>query len=103
MMKKTAYLINTSRGPVVNEVALCKALEMKIIAGAALDVFMNEPLPKNSPLIDMGNVVLTPHMGTNTLETRRAMVFNVIDNVKIALQGKKPPNVVPEQSEMLFG
>jgi len=102
LMKKTAYLINTSRGPTVDETALCKALEGKWIAGAALDVFVKEPLPFGSPLINMRNVVLTPHMGSFTIETRRAMVLSCIENVRKVLQGEVPPNLVPEQKGKIF-
>jgi len=99
LMKPTAYLINTSRGPVVDEKALVRALREKWIAGAGLDVFAKEPLPLDSPLIDLENVILTPHMGTYTDETRRAMALMCIENVRAALKGETPPNLVPEQKE----
>jgi len=97
LMKPTAYIINTSRGPVIDEEALCKALREGWIAGAGLDVFAKEPLPIESPLTRMENVVLTPHIGTYTVETRRAMALMCIENVRAALLGMTPPNLVPEQ------
>ena len=102
LMKSTAYLINTSRGPVIDEEALCKALKNGWIAGAGLDVFSEEPLPLNSPLIDLENVILTPHIGTYTAETRRAMALMCIENVRTALMGRTPPNLVPEQKGKNF-
>lgn len=102
MMKPTAYLINTSRGAVVDEEALCRALKEGWIAGAGLDVFVKEPLPLDSPLIDMKNVVLSPHIGTYTVETRRSMALMCIENVRAALMGMVPPNLVPEQRGMVF-
>ena len=70
MMKSTAYLINTARGPLVQEDALVKALESKIIAGAALDVFEIEPLPKESKLRKFDNVFLAPHNANSSLAAR---------------------------------
>ena len=101
-MKKTAYIINTSRGPVIDEKALCRALEEKWIAGAGLDVFAEEPLPSDSPLIRMKNVVLTPHMATHTIETRRLMMHTVVEDVRRVLAGKAPLNPVPEQKGKIF-
>ncbi|MBS7634707.1 D-glycerate dehydrogenase [Candidatus Bathyarchaeota archaeon] len=97
LMKRTAYVINTSRGPVIDEDALCRALREGWIAGAGLDVFRREPLPLSSPLVGMENVVLAPHVGTYTRETRRAMALMCIENVRSALIGEIPPNLVPEQ------
>ena len=101
-MKKTAYLINTSRGPVIDEKALCRALREHWIAGAGLDVFAVEPLPLDSPLIKMKNVVLTPHMATHTVETRRRMISVVAEDVRRVLTGKPPLNPVPEQKGKIF-
>ena len=85
-MKRSAYLINISRGKVVDEKALVKALREGLIAGAALDVFEEEPLPQDSPLIGLQNVVLTPHLGSATTETREKMaetaVFNLIKGIR---------------------
>ena len=101
-MKKTAYIINTSRGPVIDEKALCKALMENWIAGAGLDVFEKEPLPFDSPLIKMKNAVLTPHMATHTVETRRLMASTVAEDVRRVLTGKTPLNPVPEQRGRVF-
>jgi len=101
-IKKTAYIINTSRGPVIDEKALCRALREDWIAGAGLDVFAEEPLPFDSPLIKMKNVVLTPHMGTHTIETRRLMISTVAEDVRRVLTGKAPLNLVPEQRGRIF-
>lgn len=93
LMKPTAFLINTSRGKVVEEAALVEALQSKRIAGAGLDVFEFEP--KIHPaLLAMPNVVVTPHMGTATSETRLAMAMTGADNLLAALAGQRPPNLV---------
>ncbi len=101
-MKPTALLINTSRGPVIVEKALIEALKEKKIAGAALDVFETEPTPLDNPLLRFENVVLTPHCASATWETRRKMAIRSVGNVKAFLEGKRPPHVVPEQSEVKF-
>ncbi len=90
LMKPSAYLINTSRGQVVNERALVKALKQKWIGGVALDVFEEEPLPKNSPLLKFDNVVLTPHIGSATWETRARMAEVAATNILNVLRGGKP-------------
>jgi len=100
-MKKTAYIINTSRGPVIDEQALCRALKEGWIAGAGLDVYTVEPLPLDSPLVKMGNVVLTPHMGTHTVETRHRMVSTIVEDIRKVLKGKAPSRIVPEQKGRL--
>lgn len=99
MMKKTAYLINNSRGPVIDEEALVKALRDKEIAGAALDVFENEP--EISPgLADLENVVLTPHISSASIETRTKMAVIAAENLLAGLKGIRPPNIVnPEALE----
>ena len=93
IMKPTACLINTSRGPVIDEVALIEALKIKKIAGAALDVFEKEPelMPG---LIDLENVVLTPHIASATKETRDKMAEMAANNVISALEGQTPENLV---------
>ena len=88
-MKKTAYFINTARGPVVDEKALIKALQKGWIAGVALDVHEQEPLPQDSPFLKMENVVLTPHIGGSTFETRRKMVTTSAQNIADFLEGKE--------------
>jgi len=87
-MKPTAFLINTSRGKVVDEKALIKALEEKWIAGAALDVFENEPINAENPLTKFENVVLTPHIGSATIEARNKMAEIAVNNLINGLLGK---------------
>ena len=92
-MKPSAFLINTSRGPVVDEQALVDALHSKSIAGAGLDVFEDEP--KIHPdLLSMESVVLAPHIGSGTHSTRRRMAEMVAKNVLSVLHGKEPQNPV---------
>ncbi|MFH0897036.1 MAG: D-glycerate dehydrogenase [Candidatus Bathyarchaeota archaeon] len=94
LMKPTAYLINTSRGKVVDEKALGDALRNRIVAGAGLDVFEEEPIDSKSLLINQSNTILLPHIGSGTLETRTAMVNISIENLLKVLQRKVPPNLV---------
>ena len=94
MMKKTAYLINNSRGSVVDEEALIKALKEGWIAGAGLDVFEQEPTPKNNPLLKMDNIVLAPHISSASYETRSRMAEMVAENLIAYFEKKKPPNLV---------
>jgi glyoxylate reductase len=89
-MKKSAFLINTSRGKVVNEKDLVSALKKKNIAGAGLDVFETEPIGKKNPLIKIQNVVLAPHIGSSTRETRTKMSEITIKNLNLGINGKKP-------------
>jgi len=89
-MKKTAFLVNTSRGKILKEKELIFALKKKIIAGAALDVFYTEPINKSNPLTKMPNVVLSPHLGSSTVETRKKMTELTVKNLKLGLSGKKP-------------
>lgn len=93
LMKPTAYLINTSRGPIVHEEALVEALREKVIAGAALDVFEFEP--KISPrLRKMDNVVLTPHIASASVDARNHMAIIAAENIIDFFEGKKPRNLV---------
>jgi glyoxylate reductase len=94
LMKKTAYLINNSRGPVVDEKALYEALKNGQIAGAGLDVFEQEPIPLDSPLLKLENVVLAPHISSASLETRSKMSEMVAENLVSFFQGKSPSNLV---------
>ncbi len=89
LMKKTAYLINTSRGPLVDQGELIKVLRERRIAGAALDVYENEPLPHDHPLLSLDNVVLTPHIGGSTRRTRLQMVTTAARNVADFLKGQR--------------
>jgi len=93
MMKPTAYLINTSRGPIIDEKALLEALKNKTIAGAALDVFENEP-ELTPGLAELENVVLTPHIASATEGTRDKMAEMAANNITAALDDQIPPNLV---------
>jgi glyoxylate reductase len=89
-MKKTAFLVNTSRGQVVNESDLARALKSKLIAGAGLDVFAKEPLSHKSPLAKLKNVVLLPHIGSASLQTRSRMGEAAVRNLLSVLEGRVP-------------
>ena len=96
MMKKTAYLINTSRGPIIDEKALVKVLRKKKIKGAALDVFEKEP--KLSPgMSKLNNIVLTPHIASGTIEARSAMAVLAANGIIDASKGKIPANIVNKE------
>jgi glyoxylate reductase len=92
-MKKTAYLVNASRGPVVDEAALAQALKEGRIAGAGIDVFEREPQVDQS-LIDLPNVVLAPHIASASSDTRVKMAMLAVDNCLAVLEGKTPPTPV---------
>jgi glyoxylate reductase len=93
LMKPTAFMINTTRGAVINETALVRALQTKQIAGAALDVFEREP--QLAPgLANLENVVLAPHLGSATIGTRTKMGMIAVDNLLAACEGRRPPNCV---------
>jgi glyoxylate reductase len=92
-MKPTAHLINTSRGPIVDEAALVEALRERRIAGAGLDVYEREP-EISAPLLEMSNVVLLPHIGSATLETRTAMAMLAVENAIDVLSGRRPRSEV---------
>jgi glyoxylate reductase len=96
LMKRTAYLINTARGPIVDEAALVRALQRKQIAGAGLDVFEHEP-KVGAALRKLTNVVLTPHLGSAVGEARESMAHHAADNISAFLEGKRPPNCVNPQ------
>jgi glyoxylate reductase len=91
-MKPTAFLINTTRGPVVQEAALVDALERGLIAGAALDVFEREPLIPDG--LRRNNVVLAPHLGSASVETRTRMALIAVENAIAYFAGKRPPTVL---------
>jgi glyoxylate reductase len=93
LMKKTAFLINTARGPIVDEAALVRALKGKKIAGAGLDVFEHEPRV-SAELKMMKNVVIVPHLGSATTEVREEMAGIVVDNILALIEGRRPPNCV---------
>ena len=94
LMKKTAYLINNSRGPIVDEKALYEALKSGKIAGAGLDVFEQEPTPVDNPLLKLENVVVAPHISSASYETRSKMAEMVAENLSAFFKGEKPPNLV---------
>ncbi|MBI2180844.1 MAG: D-glycerate dehydrogenase [Deltaproteobacteria bacterium] len=91
-MRPSAYLVNTARGPIVDEKALVEALEEKKIAGAALDVYEREPMVEPG-LINLPNVVLTPHLGSAARETRERAAAIVVENILAVIDGRRPPNL----------
>jgi glyoxylate reductase len=93
LMKKTAFLINTARGAIVDEAALVRALVRKQIAGAGLDVFEFEP-KVSAVLRKLPNVVLTPHLGSATVEVREMLANIVADNILAVIEGRRPPNII---------
>lgn len=96
-MKRSALLINTARGAVIDTEALVKALREGWIAGAALDVFEREPIDPNHPLMAFKNVVLAPHIGSATYETRHAMAELVAENLIAFYEGREPPTLVNKE------
>ncbi|MDF3920401.1 D-glycerate dehydrogenase [Salinicola salarius] len=98
LMKESAIFINISRGQVVDEQAMIQALESGQIRGAGLDVFEQEPLQADSPLPKMPNVVALPHIGSATHETRTAMAQRAVDNIMLALDGKRPISPFNEEA-----
>jgi glyoxylate reductase len=102
MMKRSAIVVNTSRGPVIDQTALTEALKGKLIAGACLDVFEVEPAPLTEELFKMENVIVAPHMASATWETRRKMAERCAESIKAFLEGKRPPFTVPEQKNVTF-
>ncbi|NHJ13140.1 MAG: D-glycerate dehydrogenase [Candidatus Thorarchaeota archaeon] len=93
-MKSGAILVNTSRGPVVDEGALYRALKEGKLASAGLDVFREEPIEKGNPLLSLSNVVLVPHIGSASVAARTKMAIMCASNLIAALNGKEPPNLV---------
>ena len=96
LMKKSAYLVNTARGTIVDENALIELLKEKAIAGAALDVFLEEPLPQNHPLLALDNVVLTPHLGWPTDSGFEGFAENAVANILDYMEGKLTRALNPE-------
>jgi len=94
LMKQEAILINTSRGGVVDQEALYRALVSGRLRGAGLDVFEREPVSPDHPLLQLSNVVALPHIGSATVATRTAMAQLAAENLVAALEGRRPPNVV---------
>jgi glyoxylate reductase len=93
-MKREATLVNIARGPVVNTDALTSALQQGRIEGAALDVTDPEPLPRDHPLLTLPNVIITPHLGSATVETRRRMAEASVENLRAGLDGRPLPGPV---------
>jgi glyoxylate reductase len=100
LMKKDAIFINTARGPLMDEEALVGALERNELLGAGLDVYENEPAV-NEKLLGLANVVLLPHLGSATGQTRREMAMMTVQSVRQALAGKRPRHLIPEWKEKL--
>lgn len=94
MMKETTFLVNTSRGPVINEKALIQALKEGKIRGAGLDVWDPEPPNVDNSFLEMDNVVILPHIASASVETRNKMIEMAIENLNSILKGKMPPNLV---------
>ena len=94
LMKRNAILVNIARGPVVDNMALYEAVRDGVIAGAGLDVTEPEPIPSDHPLLTLPNVVITPHIGSSTVRTRRAMAVLAARNIVARLRGEAMPNCV---------
>jgi glyoxylate reductase len=99
LMKPTGVIVNTARGPIVDQEALYRALVENRIGGAALDVFEHEPLPVDHPLLALENVVVSPHVGSATVETRARMTDLAVDNLLAFFRGEQPP--APVNPEVL--
>ena len=102
LMKPSALVVNTSRGPVIDQKAVTEALKTKRIAGAALDVFEVEPISLDEGLLKMENALVTPHIASATWETRRKMAERCCESIIAFLKGERPPFTVPEQEGVNF-
>lgn len=100
LMQKDAFFFNCSRGETVDEKALINALETKKIQGAGLDVYEQEPVHKDNPLLQMDNVVTLPHIGSATQKTRDGMAMRAAENLVAGVMGKEPPDVVKEMRSL---
>jgi len=94
IMKKTAILVNTARGPIVDPKALYNALHDRQIAYAALDVTEPEPIPMNDPLLTLDNIVIVPHIASASVATRTKMALMAVDNLLAGIKGERPPHIV---------
>lgn len=90
LMKRTAFLINAARGPIVDQRALYEALRARVIAGAALDVTDSEPIPQDDPLLTLENCLIVPHVGSASIATRTRMATLAAENIAIFLSGRRP-------------
>lgn len=99
LMKPSAIIVNTARGPIIDEAALYEALTTGVIAGAGLDVFDEEPPSEGNPLFPLDNVILTPHLAGPTFESNAVRVRNAFDNVQRVARGDQPLWVIPELEE----
>lgn len=100
LMKRTAIFVNASRGPVVDEQALLRALQTKTIYAAGLDVYEEEPVAADHPLLKLDNVVLLPHIGSATSATRADMAMLAAQNLVMGVTGQRPPHIVRELADM---
>lgn len=98
LMKPSAWVVNTSRGPVIDQAALVRALRQGTIAGAALDVLESEPPAAEEPILSLPNVLLLPHVGSATVETREAMLELAVKNLLAVLAGREPPACVNREA-----
>ena len=98
LMKPTAYFVNTTRGPVVDQDALYEALKSDEIAGAAIDVTVPEPLPADHPLLTLDNCLVMPHVASATGDTRLKMAMMCVDNVLAGINGDWPPYCVNREA-----
>jgi glyoxylate reductase len=104
LMRPDAVLVNTARGPIVDQAALVEALREHRIAGAALDVFTIEPLPPDDPLLSLDNVLVAPHVGSATIATRTRMADLAFDNLIAFFEGRRPSCIVnPEATPKPYG
>jgi D-3-phosphoglycerate dehydrogenase len=103
LMKRDAFLINTSRGPLVDEAALVTALRRGTIAGAGLDVFEREPLDTRSPLVGLDNVVLSPHVAASTEEALERTAVLTATQIVDVLEGRRPPHLVNPEVWLVAG
>lgn len=101
LMKPDAVIVNTARGQIIDQPALYRALLEERIGGAALDVFSTEPLPPDDPMLMLDNLIVSPHVGSATVETRTRMTDLAVDNLLAVLHGEKPP--APVNPEVLQG
>ncbi len=100
LMKPTAFLVNTTRGPVVDQAALVKALSRRQIAGAGLDVAAVEPVPHDDPLLGLDNLVMTPHIGSASVATRTKMADLAVDNLIAFFEGRRPAHCVNPEADL---